>query len=129
MFDKIVEGLLDNIDSPCVVVAPVVWLPNPDGSKRWLFYICSSEAGRGYRSHGIECQDQETADAVRSSVYFALMQAGIGRPGGLILHDCDDELGATKLCEKLWPGERIAELRKKLEAERQEWAQCGVTCL
>jgi hypothetical protein len=121
-FHDLVAAALENTDSPHVVVSPVVWLPNPDGTKRWSFYVCSSEKGRGYRSFGIQAEDKDTADAARASVYFALMQVGIGRKGGFILHDCDDELAATKLCEKLWPGERITELRRDIERERAEWA-------
>jgi hypothetical protein len=77
-FNDIVAAVLTDADSPHVVVSPVVWLPKPDGTKRWSFYIASSEAGRGFRSFGIDCEDQETADAVRSSIYFAL-RAHAGR--------------------------------------------------
>jgi len=35
-----------------------------------------------------------------------------------VIHDCDDELQMARLCEILWPCERITDLRKAVERER-----------
>jgi hypothetical protein len=35
----------------------------------------------------------------------------------LVIIDIDDELKMARLCEALWPGERVTRLRKGVEAE------------
>ena len=36
----------------------------------------------------------------------------------ILIHDTDDELYMAKFCEMLWPGDRITQVRKAVEAER-----------
>jgi hypothetical protein len=34
-----------------------------------------------------------------------------------VVHSVDDEVDMARLCEELWPGERISETRREVEAE------------
>ena len=121
LFDTIVDCVLKGRDSHHVVLFPVGRLPDVAGAQRWGLTVATSVAGYGFRNHHIEGNDEEAADSIRSGVQMALWQAA-KRHGGLVIHDCNDELAALVLCEQLWPGERVTELRQKLEAERREWA-------
>lgn len=113
---QFVEYVLRGSNSPHVVIGPIVWQPN-DGTagKRWYFTVASSEPKRGFRCDQLSTDNKEDCEHFRSAVYFAFFQH---RP--LVLHDTDDELYMARLCETLWPGQRISNLRKTLEAEYEE---------
>jgi hypothetical protein len=49
---------------------------------------------------------------------LSLLAALLRRKGGVIVHDVADELQMVKLCEGLWPGEKISKIRKQIEFER-----------
>jgi hypothetical protein len=109
--ERFVDYILSDTDSLHVVVGPVVWHDSNPTEK--YFIIATSEAGRGFRCDRLSIAD----DGDRLAVLAALFQR---RP--LVIHDCDDELYMARLCETLWPGERISKLRATLEAERASWS-------
>jgi hypothetical protein len=113
-FDGIADWVLRDADSTHVVVGPVLWQPS-DGTagKVWYFIVASSEAGRGFRCDQVVVP-AGSPDWMRSGVIAALMR----RPP-LVVHSVDDELAMVRLCEMLWPGGRIAALRRQVEAERR----------
>jgi hypothetical protein len=104
-----------------VVVGPLVWKPS-DGkaSKAWYFTVATSEKRRGFRCDQITIGDGIQRDEARQSFLLALT-----RRKALVAHDTDDELYMAKLCEALWPGERITRLRKHIEAERIAAREAG----
>jgi hypothetical protein len=55
---------------------------------------------------------QEGAEAARAGFLQMLMTR---KP--LVIHDVGDEVTMARLCESLWPGERVAKLRQAVEAE------------
>ncbi|MGB7045599.1 MAG: hypothetical protein WBD65_12045, partial [Methylocella sp.] len=108
----VLEGSNDNQ----VVIGPLLRPPIGQSGPDY-FLIASSEAVRGFRCDQITIGDG-LGDGVehRNGVLAAFVQHGIGR--GFVVHDTDDELYMVKLCETLWPGERITRIRKGIEAER-----------
>jgi len=97
--------------------SPLVWKPS-DGktSKVWYFAVATSEKRRGFRCDRITIGDGIKPDDARQSFLLALTRRKDRK--SLVAHDTDDELYMAKLCEALWPGERITRLRKQIEAER-----------
>ena len=77
-----------------------------------------SSRGRGFRADQIIIGDDELDIATehRNNVIAAFVRFGIGR--GLVVHDTGDELQMVRLCETIWPGERVTKLRQAIEAER-----------
>jgi hypothetical protein len=105
---EIVEYVLRDMEGPEVVIGPLVWNPTPAQS---YFIVAVCEQGRGFR-----CDQLFGKLDDRQSFIFALIQR---RPPALVIHDTDDELYMARLCEGLWPGDRITALRKRIEAERK----------
>jgi len=112
---KMVEHVRENADDLNVVIGPAAWQPS-DGttSKVWYFIVATSEKGRGFRCDQIVIADSMgDPDETRRGFIAALVRH---RP--LVIHDTDDELYMARLCETLWPGERITGIRKSIERER-----------
>jgi hypothetical protein len=110
---EIAANVLRGADNPRVVVGPVVWQPS-DGSnsRRWYFVIATSGDGCGFRCDRIDI-DGAHPEGERARVLLGFA----GRPA--VLHVMYDELDMAKLCEKLWPGDRITALRRAIEADRR----------
>lgn len=108
-----VTHLLDGAIGLHVVVGPLLWRPSPAGTggKRWYFIVavCGLE---GFRSDMLSADDEDLALQARALTMMALIER---RPR--VVHDTDDELEMAKLCEVLWPGERISALRAAVERE------------
>ena len=102
--------LADRADNH-VVVGPLCWHPNDSGGKDWYVIVATSGAEDGFRHDQIVVPDGDPS--YRAAVLRELCQR---RP--LVIHDCDDELYMARLCETLWPSERITDLRKAIERER-----------
>lgn len=114
IMQKAADHVLRGANDINVVVGPLVWKPS-DGtvSKIWYFTVATSEKRRGFRCDQITIGDGIQRDEARRNFLLALT-----RRKALVAHDTDDELYMAKLCEALWPGERITRLRKQIEAER-----------
>jgi hypothetical protein len=111
-FEQIASHVLAGTNDMHVVIGPLLWQPS-DGTeaKRWYFIIATSEAGRGFRCDKIEVKTDER-EQMRASVIFALVRR---RP--IVIHDMGDEVSMARLCETLWPGPRIAQIRQQIEAD------------
>lgn len=111
-FGPIVDHALKGANDINVVIGPLSWRPT-DGlsAKRWYFIICTSEEGRGFRCDEIIVPEAD--ETYRTGIIAEFVKH---RP--LVLHDMDDELAMARLCEALWPGDRITNLRKAVERER-----------
>jgi hypothetical protein len=112
LVDHALEGASDNQ----IVVGPLVWQPT-DGatSKIWYFVLSTCEQKRGWRCDQIRIAtgDEEDRELIRARVITELA----GRKG-LVIHNVDnDEVYAARLCEALWPGERISRVRREVEAD------------
>jgi hypothetical protein len=96
-----------------IVVGPLVWKPS-DGaaSKCWYFTVASAGAAREFRLDCVEVA-AKTRDQQRMMVVAAFWRR---RPR--VVYEIDDELTMARLCERLWPGERITKLRATIERER-----------
>ena len=102
-----------------VVVGPVQWHPHAEGP-RWYFMVATCGPD-GFRCDKLDVEgDADEADDVRAALFGALIQR---RP--LVVHDTDDELYMARLCETLWPGERITRLRQGVELERAQEGKPG----
>ena len=55
----------------------------------------------------------DNPEVERASIIGALITRG-----PLIVHSMEDEFDMAKICEVLWPGPKIASLRRAIEAER-----------
>jgi hypothetical protein len=108
------ECLSDSVDRT-LVFGPVV--SNEQLTKGWYFTVASA-GQEGFRvDQFIVGDDRETSIQWRSAIKMGLM---INRKP-LVVIDTDDELEMARLCEALWPGEKITKLRKAVEAERATW--------
>jgi hypothetical protein len=97
-----------------IVIGPTVWQPSDGRSaRRWYFAIATCGA-TGIRLDQVCVADKEHGEASKAAVIADLT---IVRPP-LVVHLVDDELYMARLCETLWPGERISEIRAAVEAER-----------
>jgi hypothetical protein len=120
---QIVDHVLCGSNDVHVVVGPLAWQPS-DGtaSKSWYFVVATSEEGRGFRCDQITVA-LDDREGCRTSFILALAS----RPP-CVIHDMADELSAAKLCEMLWPGERITKIREQIEAERRARGACYPPC-
>jgi hypothetical protein len=101
--------LADSIDQ-VVVVGPLVHRPDVDG---WYFTIATA-GSEGFRHDCIytAVKKYEVAEARRAAIVSELTKPGVD------IRTSNDELEMARTCETLWPGERITNLRKAVEAER-----------
>lgn len=97
-----------------VVVGPLCWRPS-DGlcAKIWYFSVGTAGKGSGFRCDQMIVEEGVNGHEPRAAFIMAL----VSRPP-IVIHDVDDELHAARLCECLWPGERITKLRERVETER-----------
>jgi hypothetical protein len=110
---QIVDHCLDGAVDLHVVIGPPTWQPadNAEG-RRWYLTIATSGPD-GFRADQVICDDLETTERARLAIFAELIAR---RPR--VAHDVDDELAMARLCEVLWPGERITQLRQNVERER-----------
>lgn len=110
---EVIDYLLANATDSQIVFGPIVWQPKPEGEgRRWYFMIATCGPD-GFRCDSISADDSvQLVEDMRFSLMLAMVAPG------RVLHDTDDELYAARLCETLWPGERITALRKTIERER-----------
>jgi hypothetical protein len=109
---QIVDYVLKGSNDINVVVSPLLWQPSDGvkGSKRWYFMIATSDE-RGFRCDMVNV-DSEQREWMRVQVMAEFVRH---RP--LVIHDMGDEVEMARLCEVLWPGERIAAVRRQVEAD------------
>jgi hypothetical protein len=110
---QMVDHVLRGSNDVHIVVGPLVWQPS-DGtaSKSWYFVAATSEEGRGFRCDQIIIPSDADREQCRTSFILALMS----RPPRVV-HNMADELSMAKLCETLWPGERITRIREQIEGQ------------
>jgi hypothetical protein len=116
---EIVDRVLHERGDIHVVVGPLVHRPD-DGH---YFIVSSCGEDKDMRCDGVYLafEPEELRAAVRQDIVLELIAR---RP--IVVHDTGDELYAAKLCEILWPGERITRIRKAIEQERVRWhAEAG----
>lgn len=114
---QIVLHVTQNIDDNNIVIGPLVWRLSDDGKKQWYFAVSASEKGRGFRTDAIDIGPGIDPHEARQST---ILDFARHRNPALAIHDTDDELYAIRLCESLWPGERVTRLRQAIEAEREQ---------
>ena len=102
---KAVGRCLRNISDRQVVIGPNVWRPSDGLSpKAWYFIVATCEAGRGFRSDQMSAGPGYQIDDLRRDFIAELSR----QKPPLVVHLCEDELYAARLCRALWPGERVA---------------------
>jgi hypothetical protein len=104
------HALVNSADTQ-IVVGPIVHHPSDD--KLWYFIVATADEAKQFRCD----QMIYTADEIKA-LRRDFVAAAHQRPS-LVIHDIDDELNMAKLCETLWPGQRITALRQAVEAERR----------
>lgn len=109
---KFLDHVLAKSADVQVVVGPVAWQPDGAG-KLWYFVVATADAHRQFRCDQLSTDDVDEIESLRRDFILA---ATTRRP--LVIHDTADELYMAKLCEALWPGERITKVREGVEAER-----------
>jgi hypothetical protein len=105
----VVDRILAGKNSLHVVVGPLVWQQSEQGKKEWYFMIATSEEGCGFRC------DQIVLGGHRE-VYVSLI-AELHKRRPIVVHVVLDEVEMARLCEILWPGERISQLCAEVEAD------------
>jgi hypothetical protein len=117
--DRIVKHVLKGSDSDHVVIGPLVHPPLNDNRTSGHDYltIATSEPGRGFRLDSIVA-GRGGGEGVSGKPLRIQLIAAFRANRKLVIHDVGDELDMARLCERLWPGERITRLRKEVEAER-----------
>jgi hypothetical protein len=105
-FDLMAQHMLERSDDLNVVIGPTVHPPlGQDGPD--YFMVATSEKKRGFRCDQISIGEGYDSETMRAGITMALV-----RRKPLVIHDVDDELYMARLCETLWPGERITKLRE-----------------
>jgi hypothetical protein len=102
--EEIVDLALRNIAERVVVVGPLVWHPTSDNLR--YFMVATAEPERGFRCDQVMVNESE--DRARIIACLAKRKA-------LVVHDTCDELYMARLCETLWPGERITKIRREID--------------
>jgi hypothetical protein len=123
----IVAFTLSDAGDPHVVVGPLC-NQRSDGTsaRRWYFCISTCDRSRAWRTDSVTMAASPGADPDDIAVMERTRAALIKRPAAYpprVIHDVDDEIAAVRLCEQLWPGERITVLRQAVEAEYRERGQ------
>ncbi|MGE0660438.1 MAG: hypothetical protein AB7O63_13145 [Reyranellaceae bacterium] len=96
-----------------VIIGPATWQPaDTTEGRRWYFTVATCGPD-GFRCDQVVCGSRPDTERGRSAFMVAMM-ARLPR----VIHDTDDELYMARLCESLWPGERISRLRRGVERER-----------
>lgn len=90
-----------------VVVTPLLL----DMGGDWYFIIATCGPG-GFRSDGVFIGD-ERDEALRAACLLEIARTW----GPRVIYDCGSELEAVRWCSVLWPGDRTARLRAKVEEE------------
>jgi hypothetical protein len=113
--NDLITYLLKGMSDRQVVIGPLVWQPSDGTSaKRWYFVVATAGKDHHFRCDEIVVPDNGVeGNSMRRAVIGALTRH---RP--IVIHEMDDELHMARLCEVLWPGERISKIRAMLEAER-----------
>jgi len=120
----IVAFTLSDAGDPHVVVGPLC-NQRSDGTsaRRWYFCISTCDQDKCFRTDSVTLATAPGIDpddiAAMERTRAALIKQLAAYPPRVI-HDVDDEIAAVRLCEALWPGERITALRQAVEAEYQE---------
>jgi hypothetical protein len=121
--EVIVEVALADSDSVHVVLGPTLW--HESNPEQKYFVIATSERGRGFR-----CDQNEFYRVAFRKILIAdkhdrlrILRALVARKPALVIHDCEGagEVYMARLCEALWPGERISRLRAAVEEEHKSW--------
>jgi hypothetical protein len=115
LYDAIISHTLEGTDDSQVVIGPLVRPPLGKGNDNY-FTIATSEAGCGFRVDQITTGD-DWGEGIEMRAKTVAAFCGAGK--GILVHDTGDELYMARLCETLWPGERITGLRKGIEEERK----------
>jgi hypothetical protein len=102
---QIVEYVLRDAGDTTVIVGPLFW-HHTDGYSYFVIATCGLD--KQFRC------DRVDGDADDRMAVMAKLVAS--RPRVII--DMDDELEMARMCEAVWPGERVTRLRKAVEAER-----------
>jgi hypothetical protein len=105
---QIVRRALRKSTDHVIIMTPIVWQPDGKGGKRWYFTISTNERGRGWRADMVTIKDDIDKAAVMASF--------VGEKPPAVIFDAGTELEAAKMCEALWPGERITQVRQSIEA-------------
>jgi hypothetical protein len=101
-----------------VVVGPVCWAYVPGSTTEQFTYFIVSTCYPDRTCRHAHCNGDESDRA-------AILEE-LARRKGLVVHDVNDELRLVKLCEVLWPGEEITQLRETVEADRAQRAEWGM---
>ena len=111
--EQIIDYALADADDDNVAIGPLCRQPS-DGASGWCWYfmICTSGNGCGFR-----CDRVIVPPGQRERYRQRIVRAFLAH-SALAVHDVGDELVLARLCERLWPGELIADLRKTIERER-----------
>jgi hypothetical protein len=102
--DKIIEDVLRDAGDINVVVGPVRKAITGD---QLYFIVATCDRRRQFRC------DQVMANADARESFITRIAAREPR----VIHVLDDELKMARLCEALWPGERISRLREAITTE------------
>jgi hypothetical protein len=116
--EAVADYALRDAGEPCIVVSPCCYRPS-DGiaAKYWYFCISTCGPDKQFRTDMVTVdpswgEGRKAAETARARFLQSLMTR---KP--LVVHDAGDEVTVARLCESLWPGERITKLRQSVETE------------
>jgi hypothetical protein len=107
--EGIAEFILSKSADRIILVGPLVFQPS-DGTAAAVRYmmVCTGDEEKEFHCDRVFCHDEEG----RADLISALTHPGF------VINLMDDELEMARLCEALWPCEKISRLKTALEAER-----------
>jgi len=102
--------LRDSVDSR-VIVGPVC--NYPEIGTAFIVNTCGVDGWR--------CDSISNDESGRAELCAAMVAWGRSNNRPLFLVSVDDEVEAAWLCKEFWPGDRIAEVFLKVQAEHASW--------
>jgi hypothetical protein len=115
---------LGDAGEPCIVVGPCCFQPSDDAypqraaARRWYFCISTCGPDKQFRTDSVTIDDPswgEGLDGAKATRAEFLRMLVTRKP--LVIHDVGDEVTMARLCERLWPGDRVTKLRQAVEDE------------
>ena len=111
VIDKIAKSICRSMDGSDIVIGPMISRPSYGALMLITYFDVATSGRKQYRSIRIDVESDNDR-----ALLIATLRA-MHPP--LTIHDMNDELETLRRCEALWPGERVTNIRQRVEDQRQ----------